>query len=277
MLVMNAGMRWFCWVLFGLGMGGSACSGRLLTPDDRQAQAVQRVYLGSVHGRAPSTTSARLDANPGDPDYRLTFESDEGSLGCIPAKEVTKSILMDAAAACLKRLSTPVSVTYALDTGFPPAWVLEEDDIEFDPEVEEDLDYQRDAKACLMSSLGRIPVFREVFFLSIPSSPQKAHCWSRRLNEEVDRRLGFRWNFLRPKLSLQWDSSDEGVLSQRLLRFSLSPFLDPAGEGRVDRKLKGKPVPESLCKRCLGDSSFEKWSMMPLDSVEGPQVEMWVK
>lgn len=240
----------------------TGCSTPLLLPNQaRDLRTVDGAYLGSVHGRTPSVYPAKLDANPDDPEYRSSAGVAPRDLACRSTEGLLENVDWERAKECLRKLEKPIVVSYTLKTSVPPVWELEVG------EEEEALESSENPiPGCLKETLGVVPVFREIFFVSA----KDGSCWSRLLNYDVDHWLGLDWKSRRPHFSLTFTSADALDLERRITRISLSPFLEGS-------KLKGKIAPEVYCAGCLGEKAYKKWTTLPQDRIEGPAAEIWGK
>lgn len=224
-------------------VSGAACStgGR----GGENEHSIQKVFVNKLRVRRPLGASVDPQAGPGGTDYRSNPLPNE-RLDCETLASMFSELDLGEARRCLSSLGegTP-PVSYRLRRESRPFLELKS------PE---------DAPACLRLALPRIPVPREILF----QSPEKGQytCYSARLDLEANQTFGeLRLPTNRVEVLLKFPlakkpSDDEETI--RLLGAWALTLIWGESSGGKERRLAAKIVPDRLCRRCLGDESFQK-------------------
>ena len=194
----------------------------------------------SLRLRRPTGPAADPHAGPGGVDYR-SQTAPTLNLDCEKPESLFKDVDLKLLRQCLASLSETSRAVYRLQRDSSPFLYLEEDE---------------QAPACLRQALEKIPVPREILFLS--KRLGGAECFSSRLNIEADRVMGVRLPKAAVGLRIDFplDSrvfeKDENLL-RLLSTWAITPIWDADAKG-----FRSKLVPESICQQCIGKEDLER-------------------
>jgi hypothetical protein len=219
-------------VALGVSIVISACSAPRI-----QSRAVHELIPSTLKVRRPVSPGADPLVGPGGIDYRSAVLPNE-RLDCESVSELFSGMDLPAVRSCLASIRRG-EIRYDLDRATQPAWVLH------DPE---------DAPECVARLLARIPVPREIFFQSWNEG--NANCYASRIDLESDELLHVKVPF-RGQKSLQLEFplmetlGSDADLVRVLGSWALTPIWKEDGSF-----LDSKIVPDSICRKCLGENAM---------------------
>jgi hypothetical protein len=232
---------------------------------------VAEIIYDSLRYRRPGSDAANPQASPGGVDFRTRDRANWRSLDCRKpedffAKRISEFSL-EKVDACLQSVPADTKVSFKLKRGKTPAWLLE---------IEPSEENTPGTPDCLVQLLKKIPLPREVLFMG-RSSDGTLSCFASGQDWEEDIYVDLRIPYFAKKgmtLTLPGDYLELGKDPQaRALRWMDSMVVSlwaREGEGRP-RVLPSVIFPDELCKKCLGESEFNR-----MKQPVGPAPDPWL-
>lgn len=212
---------------------------------------VHNLIPASVRWRRPAGPGADPQAGPGGWDY-TSHPLPDAHWDCKRPYDVLGQLPIYPIQACLNSLKKPLEISFELNDDFSPGL---------------DLEVSSDQPACLLATLKRIPIPREIIFQEA-QSPYA--CASARLSLEADQfkmiRPPFRTAILKIQLPLAAPLLTGGETVRLLEGWALSAFPDPS-----TRSFPSQLVPDSICRQCLGEEPWRPREDEPPESWPVPR------
>lgn len=207
----------------------SNCASVSKREHEKTLHRLHHIVPYNLHFRRPHGLGADPAAGPGGIDYTSNPLPNE-KFDCEPYSELFKNIDLGAVKACLASIQ-PMEIPYHLRRAPEPYLEIEESDT---------------TPPCLMESLPRIPLPREIVFQS--TEEKRLLCYSSRLDLEADELFWVKVPMARVtvRLPIQEKALSVEELKLTLLSWTLAPFLGKRQE------ISAFVVTDSLCQACLG-------------------------
>jgi hypothetical protein len=201
---------------------------------------LHQILLYNLHLRRTESVGADPRAEKGEEFYEINPKPNE-KFDCESLSAFYQHVQIASLRECLlsmNRMKNIPSVSYLLVRDPAPFFKLES---------------PIESADCLGRLLPTIPVPREIFF----QSPEKGQleCYSARLPIRYDETLGLKSLFHDVKLTIRFPLASvpesDSELLMLLATWSIIPFWE-----KSERGVKSILVPESLCRKCMGDQNL---------------------
>ncbi|MCM2322762.1 MAG: hypothetical protein NDJ90_05835 [Oligoflexia bacterium] len=227
-------------VLAGLvAVAAGACASAEKRERDEGWHRLHKLVLRNLRVRRPPGPAADPRVSPGGPDY-VSQPLPSANFDCEPIESIYSQLDLEAIRKCLGGIPETTKASYRLRREPVPYWRLEK---------------EKGTPACLLETLERLPVPREIVFQSRESG--RMICYASRLDLEWDEvaslavKSPLKVTRLRLEFPVSAHLADAEQVKAVLTAWSLRPFL--LGERE---EILSKVVPDELCRACLGQGSF---------------------
>lgn len=208
----------------------------------KNPHTIEKVLSNPLRFRRPLGEGAHPLAGPGGLDFYQNPAPDE-RLDCRTPREVfdQQKIVYSDVRECLNSLKEgPVRARYEMER--KPVKPF----LEFDHEDEDEEEAQK--LSCLKDALQKIPVPREIIFLSHKES--RIECFSARLDVES-------WGDA--VVNVHLPSVGGVVTDEDVIRYLTSWAMTPVFS-EENQSLRSRLMPESICEKCFADPElFERY------------------
>jgi hypothetical protein len=213
----------------------------------KHVHSIRRLIPSTLRFRRPPTPGADVRAGPGGVDYRSQPLPNE-QFDCETVDALFKELNLEDVRSCISAQATLYVAIYNLVREAVPYLELEETE---------------ETPACLVKTLPRISVPREIFFQSYDH--ERTSCYSARLNWDVDRFMGIKLPSdqlaIRIMMPMEKEPEDAREMLRLLTAWAITPLWSK------DKTLPSKIVPDQICRKCLG-----KHNLM---GGPDPEPELW--
>lgn len=217
----------------------SACSSPGSVGGNGGFHSVGSLVLSTLFIRRPVGAPADPQASPGGEDYQ-SDPLPNPRLDCAAPESLWRNWDLKAIRSCLNEVHKEITLVYQLQKTARPLLSLQKED--------------PGAPSCVKELLKEIPVPREIFFEGVDDR-NHFDCYASGIRPEDNDwwavRLISTQRKVRIDLPLTAELSDDRSTQLLLLSWALAPFQDP-----TTNRIPSQIVPEALCRKCLGDSSF---------------------
>ncbi len=226
---------------------------------------VRKLIPQTLRIRRPLVPGADPKASPGGPDYR-SQPLPNSKFDCEAPRKIAEGLPLAAIRSCVTSLSIKKSVDAEL---LSVVYKLVRDPV---PHLQlQDLE---EVPPCLVQTLPKIPVPREIFYQAeslgdVTPETRRLDCFASRLDIEADQWMGFKLPIAKlgvrvtfPPQNFDRAPDDDDEMRRLIMTWALTPFWDSS-----TASFRAKVVPDTICRTCLGQSSMKKG--------DEPDLEVW--
>lgn len=224
-----------------------ACAGQ-----PKHEYTLSEILASPLRVRRPLGHPAHPEAGPGGSDYQ-SHPLPNDRYDCEKTDYLVQEVVKKSVLACFQSIKKSMSIEYLLKLDVQPEFILDvsEEDLK-DPKFE----FPR----CLVQTLPKLPVPREILVMGRQDENKPPECYSARLDIEANQVLGFKLpkgkQALRVDFPLVHPPKTLEELKRTLLAWMLTPLFSTEDPG--DIHLKSKYVPSVICQRCFGEKEIIK-------------------